>query len=163
MGNPIAFFLALFFYRCYIGNGVYSVNDVKFDNVLRHFFYSGRMSRMSARHGDVYLVVDNSTDDIFSICTLIEENGGKAISASCIDEGKRAIYGLGERLLCVVIDNSHYELASWVRENFPNLPIVLYTGFPGVREKEMVENPQLTPVRKGDIEELLIAIRLKNE
>jgi len=116
---------------------------------------------MSRRHGDMYLVVDNSPEDIYLICTAIENEGGKVVSASCSEEGKRAIFGLGDRLLCVVIDHSNYALVDWVKDHFPHLPVVLYTGFPGVKEKETVTNPQLTPVSKGDISELFRAIGLK--
>lgn len=136
------------------------MNNIEFDNVLRHFFYSGRASRMSHRNGDVYLVVDNQPDDIFSICRAIENEGGKVFSASCLEEGKRAIFGLDDRLICVIVDHSNYDLVNWIKEKFPHLPIVLYTGVPGVKKKEIVENPQLTPVSKGDLSELLYAIGL---
>jgi DNA-binding NtrC family response regulator len=133
----------------------------KVDNetkAMRSFFMESRKVKTKARKGMIVLVEDDP--EAVEVVKELVGNRACLIPFSSIEETKSQIAKLGfDGVLSVVLDfylpdGTGVELAGWLDEQCPGLPMFLISSDIAMVKKVSRTMPNLTPVKKWELGQL---------
>lgn len=124
-------------------------------SVMGNFFTSSRKNRQILRKADKYVIIDDDEDTVMFLTKVIESSKRKVMSCGDIKTAKDLLSRQNkDSIACVVID--YYlpdgfgtEICEWLREEYPKIPMFVYTSDSAIADIVSNLAPYATPITKG--------------
>jgi len=144
------------------------------DKHMQHLFNASNGLR-SASRGGVYLVWTDDPRSYDNIAEALTKRTEICVRAHTFEDVCAAILDKKNIIKGLILDcpsNQAYscsfkdvciESVEWIRSEDPTLPLIFYTPSIACVEKIRNDNPRLSPVLKGDLDGLMVALGLDTQ
>lgn len=141
---------------------------------MQHLFNASRGVR-SASRGGVYVIWTDDPREFDSISIMLNQRNETCKRAhtfedviACVLDKELIIKGLILDCPAIESENCSYqsvcvESINWIRSEDPTLPLIFYTPSIECVEKIRNNHPRLSPVLKGNLDGLMVALGLDSQ